>query len=243
MADVVLFSRYFVYGLSVFTINLQGQIAATDVNADGLALSVADLVYQIRIVAGDADPFPKLAPVETLYGNRDGKLWVESPMAAAFMTVAGDVTPTLLTSQMDMQYGYDAENNNTRILVFGMDQGDQFAGEFVDIHDGELLSIEMAAYDGSPVNAKLVPSSYALHQNYPNPFNPTTVISFALPVRSDYSLTIYNVAGQVVKSFSGSADAGEVQVEWDARSTASGMYFYRLQAGSFTDTKKMVLLK
>ena len=243
VADVVLFSRYFVYGFSVFTINMQGQIAATDVNADGLALSVADLVYQIRIVTGDASPFPKLAPVSVLYANHGGKLSVESPVAAAFMVVSGEITPTLKADKMDMQYSYDVENNNTRILVFGMDQGDEFSGEFVDIQNGQLLSIEMATYDGSPVTAKLVPSSYALHQNYPNPFNPTTTISFDLPVRSDYTLTIFNATGQTIKEFSGSAEAGVVRLEWDASSSPSGMYFYRLQANDFRATQKMVLLK
>jgi hypothetical protein len=159
------------------------------------------------------------------------------------MTVAGDVTPTLYADQMDMQYNYDAENNNTRILIFGMDQGDQFKGDFVDIQNRELLSIEMATYDGSPVVAKLVPSTYALHQNYPNPFNPTTVIKFALPHQSEYTVTVFNATGQTVKEFTGSAEAGEVQLEWDAASAPSGMYFYRLQAGNFSDTKKMVLLK
>ncbi|MFQ5452946.1 MAG: hypothetical protein ACE5D6_02015, partial [Candidatus Zixiibacteriota bacterium] len=64
IGDAVLFSNYFIYGLSVFTIDLARQIASTDVNADGLTLSVADLVLLIRIIIGDADPFPKLIPYD-----------------------------------------------------------------------------------------------------------------------------------------------------------------------------------
>jgi hypothetical protein len=56
VADAVLFSNYFVYGLSVFNVNVDGQVAATDVNADGITLSVADLVYLIRVIVGDASP-------------------------------------------------------------------------------------------------------------------------------------------------------------------------------------------
>ena len=59
ISDAVLFSNYFVYGIGVFDINEAGQIAATDVNADGLTLSVADLVYMVRIILGDAAPYPK----------------------------------------------------------------------------------------------------------------------------------------------------------------------------------------
>ena len=71
----------------------------------------------------------------------------------------------------------------------------------------------------------------------------STVIELSLPVASDYSLTIYNVTGQVVETFSGSGEAGYQTIEWDASDNASGVYFYKLTTGKFTDTKKMVLLK
>ena len=85
--------------------------------------------------------------------------------------------------------------------------------------------------------------TFSLAQNYPNPFNPTTSIAFSLPVASDYDLTIYNVSGQTIATFSGTEQAGHVVLEWHADDLASGVYFYRLDAGSFSDTKKMVLLK
>jgi len=78
---------------------------------------------------------------------------------------------------------------------------------------------------------------------YPNPFNPTTTISFSLGQASDYQLTIYNVTGQLVKTFGGHADAGNQSVVWNASANSSGVYFYKLEAGSFNDTRKMVLLK
>lgn len=89
----------------------------------------------------------------------------------------------------------------------------------------------------------IIPSSYALHQNYPNPFNPTTTIEFALRESSDYTLTIYNVAGQSVETFVGHSDAGIVSLTWNASSMGSGVYFYKLETADFNDTKKMVLLK
>ncbi len=243
IADAVLFANSFIYGLGVFHINFEGQVAATDVNADGIPLTVGDLVYQIRIIVGDAQPYPKvITPVKATYVHGyDGALRVteEVNIGAAFVVVQGDVTPTLLAPNMDLKYNFDGEN--TRILVYSL-EGNSFTGEFLNV-TGEIVSIEMATREGNPVTAELIPSDFALHQNYPNPFNPATVISFALPTACNYTLTIYNVNGQVVERFSGSHEAGIVEKEWDAGDLASGIYFYKLTAGSFTDTKKMVLLK
>jgi parallel beta-helix repeat protein len=88
-----------------------------------------------------------------------------------------------------------------------------------------------------------VPTDFALSQNYPNPFNPMTSIELSLPMACDYRLDIFNVVGQKVKSFSGFSEAGIVTINWDASEYTSGVYFYRMNAGSFTTTKKMVLVK
>jgi hypothetical protein len=88
-----------------------------------------------------------------------------------------------------------------------------------------------------------LPTEFALAQNYPNPFNPTITIQMAMPVASDYSLTIYNITGQVVETFSGHAEAGYLKIDWNAQRLASGIYLYKMVTGTYTDTKKMVLLK
>lgn len=243
IADAVLFSNYFIYGLGVLHINLEGQIAASDVNADGIPLSVGDLVYQIRIIVGDAQPYPKVTtPVNATYVHGyDGVLRVTDKvtMGAAFVVMEGEVTPTLLAPDMEMKYRFDGEN--TRILVWSI-EGNSFTGEFLNV-TGDIVSIEMATREGNPVVAELIPSDFALHQNYPNPFNPTTTIGFALPTACNYTLTVYNVSGQEVERFAGSHEAGIVEIEWDAGNLASGIYFYKLTAGDFSATKKMVLLK
>ena len=238
VADAVLFSNYFVYGVSVFT-NYEAQVAASDVNADGIPLSVGDLVYLTRVVVGDAQPYPKTTPVASKLYNRNGTLSVDGRMGAAYIVADGDVQPTLLADQMEMKYA--VRGGQTHILIYSI-SANGFEGEFVNV-PGEVTKIEMATYEGTPVALKAVPTAYGLAQNYPNPFNPTTTISFALPEAGDYSLTIYNVSGQVVDVFAGNAEAGEHTVEWNAETNASGIYFYRLEAGSFTATKKMVLLK
>ena len=248
VADAVLFSNYFVYGIVVFTINQPGQIAATDVNADGTVLSVADLVYLIRIVVGDALPIPKeVVPVAVRYTHdQNGVMSVRDnvQIGAAFVMVSGPSTPLLLADNMEMLYNYDG--TNTRILVWSRD-AHSFTGDFLSV-SGQVTTLEMATIEGQPVALEVLPTEYTLNQNYPNPFNPSTVISFALPTRSDYTLTIYNVSGQEVAHFVGAAEAGVHEVVWEAGSLASGIYFYRLVADNgpdnrFVANKKMVLLK
>jgi polyhydroxybutyrate depolymerase len=88
------------------------------------------------------------------------------------------------------------------------------------------------------------PREFYLEQNYPNPFNPTTVISWQLVVGSSVNLSIYNVAGQrVSKLVNERQPAGFHSVEFDASQLASGVYFYRLEAGNQVETRKMVLMK
>jgi len=243
IADAVVFTNYFIYGFSAFHVNVDGQTAASDVNADGLTLTVGDLVYLVRIIVGDAMAYPKVTtPVDASYVHgHDGVLRIADDVSigAALLVMEGDVTPQLLAPDMEMKYNFDGEN--TRILVYSL-AGNSFTGEFLNV-SGEIVSIEMATREGNPVNAELIPADFALNQNYPNPFNPATTISFSLPTACHYTLTIYNVNGQEVKSFVGDHEAGFVELTWDAANHASGVYFYKLSAGDFSATKKMVLLK
>jgi hypothetical protein len=236
IADAVLFSNYFVYGLGVFHINLQGQIAASDVNADGITLSVADLVYLIRVICGDAFPTVKLSPVNTEYTVSGTTVSVADEMGAAYVVVAGDAAPQLMADGMEMKFNYDGQN--THVLVFSMD-ANTFQGEFLNA-GGNVVSIEFGSPEGATVVAKgtTVPNTFELAQNYPNPFNPTTTID--VKSNGDFTLSIYNVTGQKVAEFSGN---GNESVVWDANGQASGVYFYKLETENFSATKKMMLLK
>ncbi len=89
-----------------------------------------------------------------------------------------------------------------------------------------------------------VPTSYILEQNHPNPFNPSTTISYALPKATHVSLNVYNTLGEAVGELvNEEKPAGAYAVRWDAINLPSGIYFYRLKAGEFAQTRKMVYLR
>jgi hypothetical protein len=89
-----------------------------------------------------------------------------------------------------------------------------------------------------------LPSAFLLEQNYPNPFNPSTTIQFALPRSESVTLTVFNLLGERMTTlFSGRLSAGTHRVQWDVQGSPAGVYFYKLQAGTFTTTKKLVLLR
>jgi len=282
IADAVLYSNYFILGPSVFAPGVPGeaQVAASDINADGSPLTVADLVYLIRVITGDALPIagdilgggPKVAAAV-------GQINVEAASQGAITTIKS-------TSDLDMGAGlfvfnyhgteiskvealgraskmdvtFKAENGELRVLVYNIQDGYKVAaghGEILSVvttggGSVELTNVEAASFMGGTleanVKALVLPTQFALQQNFPNPFNPSTSFAIDFPTASEYKLTIYNIAGQVVKTFSGGAEAGTTVVKWDATDqrgaqVATGVYFYSVEAGSFADVKKMVLMK
>lgn len=85
---------------------------------------------------------------------------------------------------------------------------------------------------------------FDLKQNYPNPFNPLTTINFSIPQKDFVNLRVYNFVGEEVKMLlNEEKDAGSYQIKFDAQNLPSGIYFYKLNTGSFSETKKMILLK
>jgi hypothetical protein len=249
IADAVVFTNYFIYGLAAFTVNVEGQTAATDVNADGLVLSVADLVYLIRVIVGDAQPYDK--PVEAPYAKfvtngRTVSVETADEVGAALFVFDGEVTPSLADDANHMEVKYSNVDGMTRVLVYSTEANAYItSGEILNLSgNGQLVSIEAADYFGYnfDVNSEIIPTDFALAQNYPNPFNPSTTIRLELPHETDYTIGIFNVAGQLVHQINGHG-VGYVNEVWNANGMASGIYFYKVVADDFSATKKMMLLK
>lgn len=115
--------------------------------------------------------------------------------------------------------------------------------------DGYCFTIFDPAQDVTENNDGTLPKEFAVSQNFPNPFNPTTKINFEVPQKSMVNLAVYNVLGQKVATLvDQEMTAGKYVADWDGTSdqgaaVASGIYFYKFEAGNFVQTKKMVLMK
>jgi hypothetical protein len=121
----------------------------------------------------------------------------------------------------------------------------------VDVRDDLIYladTYSMGIYRYHPTSIEednnLIPFTFSLSQNYPNPFNPVTTIQYALPKGSIVTLDIYDILGRKIETLvNGKQEAGAHSVIWDGWESASGIYFYRLQAGDYNENRKMLLLK
>jgi len=110
--------------------------------------------------------------------------------------------------------------------------------------DNKIAWYENLLITGIVTNSNEIPSEFRLSQNYPNPFNPSTTIYYSIPELSFVTLRVYDVLGKEVATLiNEEKPAGSYEVEFDANELTSGIYFYKIQAGSFVETKKMVLMK
>ncbi len=118
---------------------------------------------------------------------------------------------------------------------------DYRSGNNFDIYETGFNTTGFVAVENS---GTISPREFLLSQNYPNPFNPSTVINYQLPTSSNVKISVYDALGRELNVLvNKSQNAGNHNVVWDARNYPSGVYFYRLEAGSFVSNKKMILIK
>lgn len=108
--------------------------------------------------------------------------------------------------------------------------------------------IILKTFTGGLVNfnsiSSQIPNNFYLEQNYPNPFNPETKIRFSIPKSGNIKIIIYNLQGKEIEILlNKKLDIGDYETSWNGSKYPSGVYFYRLEAGNFVDTKKMILIK
>jgi hypothetical protein len=180
------------------------------------------------------------------FGALDFILKVSTADAAP--TVVGNTGDNVVTNSLTFDdarnlYGLKQKSGTDYLVQF-----DKATGTLLDSVDLGTLGFEAVTMWYDVVTAieeeEVVPVRYELAQNYPNPFNPSTTISFALPKQSQVLLKVYNMLGQEVTTLvDETMEAGSHRVVFDASSIASGVYFYRLTAGEYVQTKKMILMK
>jgi parallel beta-helix repeat protein len=182
-----------------------------------------------------------------LVSIQPGKLVLDSRIF--FWSAADEIELSVAALGQGYTIGGSGEVASVRFEVL-RDGPVSLASRVLDIRDVNNHPINCTFNKGVVATTAGTPKSFALMQNYPNPFNPETYISFALPVSSPVSLKIYNVAGQLVKTLVDGEQmtVGLHVVRWDGTNNggeevASGIYFYKMSAGDFHATKKMVVTK
>jgi len=270
IADAVIYANYFVDGLSAFGNHTEASIAASDINADGMPLTLGDLVFLIRIITGDASPIPGKngGSVDLVPSGASITYEASEDVGAMLLTlgVKTAVDPVLGDGADMMDLGFSRNNNTMRMLIYKIGTNTIKSGVHTLVTiPGDTISIltaEAVDYFGNQMDATIsspldvthaggsgIPKTYALNQNHPNPFNPSTEIAFDIPRQSDVTLDVFNIMGQKVISLIDRPMApGSYRATWNGsdasgQKVTSGMYFYRLRAGEFVSTKKMVLLK
>ncbi len=154
-----------------------------------------------------------------------------------------------LYSLTSVAYGYVQSPLDTSKIYFhsiyeGIDTATGRSKRFIALIDpvtgmfaGSFTKVEKDVTAG-------IPTDFVLYQNYPNPFNPTTTITYDLPLRANVKLVIYNVLGQKIAILVDEVqESGRYNVTFDASNLPSGVYFYRLEADKFVQTRKMLLVK
>lgn len=135
-----------------------------------------------------------------------------------------------------------AAGSNTMKVRFSMISNGTVPADGIYIDNVKILT-----YNATPTNVignGLTPSSYSLLQNFPNPFNPSTIISYTLASANNVSLKIFDMLGKEVATLVNERqNSGSYSISFDGSNLSSGMYYYKLESGNFTDTKKMILVK
>jgi hypothetical protein len=129
-----------------------------------------------------------------------------------------------------------SDNNGAFLAWAGTFNGEQ------DVYYGRISQIPVAIDDRQDDSG--IPGTFSLSQNYPNPFNPATKIRYSIPQSSNVVIKVFDILGNEIETLvNEEKPTGEYEVDFNAGNLTSGIYFYKLQAGSFVQTKKMILLR
>lgn len=149
---------------------------------------------------------------------------------------------------LDLSFHSGARSGNGAFVLY-QSVGEPFGGtsssSLYIVRHGFLSAVQtMGTTDVHAKPGTGQPAAYTLSHNYPNPFNPSTTISYSLPERSRVTLMVFNTLGQQVAILRDDVrDAGDHEVVFDASALPSGVYLYRMCAGTYVETKKLLLLK
>ncbi len=226
--------------------NVSESIARTDVNGDGVTLSIADLVYFGSVRRGNAIPPEQLDNSSVLIPISRGldTYSASVPLGGALFRMLGgrDFDRDTLINGLQYHITESSARRESIVIVLPLD-GKPIPAKSSLYAIGHLVSMEAATSEGIVLHplVSLIPPAVVLIGNAPNPFYPYTRISFAVTIRSKYTLAIHNSRGSLVRLISGEAGGEMVTIGWDARDFPTGTYFYRVRVGDESVSGKMIL--
>lgn len=243
IGDAIAFSNYFVVGpVGAFTINIDRQTATTDINGNGIPLELADFVYLVRIIVGDAIPAP--SPIyEPLFVAVDSNIISISaphPIGALHVVLEGDIAVTLTSNSQDLAIKSGYVNSQTRLLLYSFGRNVIPNGEILQA-DSEirLVDIQAASYHGAAFKNIIIGKpedilkgdSLTVVAN-PNPFLDSTIIAFTPSDSSGWRLQIYATSGLKVWEFDSPAGSYISHTVWKPKNLPAGVYYAHITTSS-----------
>ncbi|KPJ49812.1 hypothetical protein AMJ40_04650 [candidate division TA06 bacterium DG_26] len=261
VGDAIVFVNYLMHGGSALC---QGECAsmpncaelqakASDINGDGYYWTIADLVGLLNCIndnGGKAAP-PSGETVELTLAGSAVELNSAVDVGAAYFVMKYEGEITEPTANVDMDLAWNVEDGVLKVLVYSMEANAIEAGTHTlfTVPGAKNLTVEKveAADAGGAqlgVRISVAPTSFVLHQNRPNPVRTTTDIAYALPTDSKVTLKVYDAAGMLVETLVNEWQArGFHTATWDAENVASGVYFYKLEAGEYSAARKLIRMR
>ena len=218
--------------------------------------SVVGLVGWMAKIEGNGDPIWQ----ETFLEGVDSRCWSITGTSAGQFLIGGFTTPSYAEYGNGWVAKVDSNGNLEWSIAINPSTSDDWFHSVIELSSGTILasgsteSLGSGNYDFWTValhenstgaeEIEILPQAYSLLQNYPNPFNSSTTISFDLPRESQVLLNVFDVTGRVVATLADDVmSAGSQQIQFDASALPSGVYVYRLQAGRYSQSQKLVLLR
>ena len=235
----------------------EDELCAADINSDE-QINILDILLNINIILGNTRSSQRgeVVAESVILKESDTELFMDSPGKIMGIELLIEGTHISFNDEMNMEIVSNEKEGKTHALIFSFNRNSIGIGEIklLDAPNGyEVISFTFVNNVGASIPSFseefVKPEEFTLFQNYPNPFNPSTNIRFELNKSQSVSLIVYDITGREIAVLTNDIlDAGSHSFMWEGQDTfgnlmPTGMYLYRLENESITETRKMVLMK
>ncbi len=215
------------------------EAAASDVNGDG-EINVLDIVIIVNWILGtNRVESSTTGNASFILNDHSLAIDAESSIGGIQLSVSGDYT---ITGNSE----YDLYEHNGTVLIISL-EGKDITGELFNYTGNlELNEVLVANWNGEEVSSSIsnAPVNYRLSPAYPNPFNPATTISYSMPETGSVMIAVYDIMGRQIETLvNGTVSSGNHTLTWNGAEFSSGIYYVKMNAGTYSHTQKLLLMK